>query len=218
MLLAHAPARALGAEHALGHHAADLGGGDAPAAGQSRARRGANAARRPGAALGAPQTTETACGPAGPRGRGECGGRARLAQLALDGLDLADHHAGQALRGQGGEAWPPRRPALTRRSASCAGGRSRVDELAQPAHREIFTAPRGELLEEAQVVLEEEADVVDAVLEHGHALDAHAERPARDLFRVVADVAQHVGMHHARAQDLEPAPTACRTGSRRRRT
>src|SRR5262245_22397940 len=62
-----------------------------------------------------------------------------------------------------------------------------------------------ELAEEAQVVLEEEADVVDPVLEHGHALDAHAERPPGDVFGIVAHVAQDLRMHHARTQDLQPA-------------
>src|SRR5436309_11733515 len=44
-----------------------------------------------------------------------------------------------------------------------------------------------------------------SVLEHRDAVDAHAEGPAGDLFRVVADVAQHLRVHHARAEDLEPA-------------
>src|SRR5262245_35441591 len=61
------------------------------------------------------------------------------------------------------------------------------------------------LSQEAEVVLEEEADVVDAVLQHGHALHAHAEGPPRDLFRVVADVAEDLGMDHARAEDLQPS-------------
>src|SRR5712691_9525078 len=61
------------------------------------------------------------------------------------------------------------------------------------------------LSEKPQVVLEEKPDVVDAVLEHGDTLDPHAERPPRDLFRIVADVAQHLRMHHSGAEDLEPA-------------
>ena len=62
-----------------------------------------------------------------------------------------------------------------------------------------------ELLEEAQVVLVEQADVVDAVLQHRDALDAHAEREAGDLLRVVADRFEDRRMHHAAAEDLEPA-------------
>ena len=41
-----------------------------------------------------------------------------------------------------------------------------------------------ELLEELQVVLEHQADVVDAVLQHGDALDADAEGEAGVLIRV----------------------------------
>src|SRR5215475_6022549 len=63
----------------------------------------------------------------------------------------------------------------------------------------------GELPEEAQVVVEEQADVVDPVLEDRDPVDAHAEGPARDLLGIVAAVAQHLGVDHARAQDLQPA-------------
>ena len=48
------------------------------------------------------------------------------------------------------------------------------------------------------------ADVVDAVLEHGDALRPHAEGEAGVDVRVVAGGAQHVGVHHARAEDLQP--------------
>src|SRR5215470_19115897 len=62
-----------------------------------------------------------------------------------------------------------------------------------------------ELSQEAQVVLEEQPEVVDSVLEHRDPLDPHAERPAGDYLGIVADVAQDLRMHHARTQDLEPA-------------
>src|SRR3989449_985537 len=71
-----------------------------------------------------------------------------------------------------------------------------------------------ELIEEAEVVLEEEADVVHAVLQHGDPLDAHAERPAGDLFGIVAHVLQHLGMHYPRAEDLQPARLAADAASR----
>src|SRR5699024_288199 len=54
-----------------------------------------------------------------------------------------------------------------------------------------------ELAQEAQVVLEHQADVVDAVLEHRDALKPDAERKAGVDFRVDAAVAQHVVVHHA---------------------
>src|SRR5918995_2008037 len=70
----------------------------------------------------------------------------------------------------------------------------------------------GELLQHAQVVGVEEADVVDAVAHHGHTVDAQAERKPRHLLRVVGDPPQtlvhrleHGGGHHSRAHDLQPA-------------
>src|SRR5499426_149540 len=76
-------------------------------------------------------------------------------------------------------------PALTRRSAACSAVSLRsTSSRTQPYG--IFIASR-ELSEEAQVVLEEEAQVVDAVLQHRDALDAHPERPARVVLGIVAD-------------------------------
>src|SRR5262249_19461980 len=72
----------------------------------------------------------------------------------------------------------------------------------------IRQALSSELLQEPQVVVEEQAQVRDAVLEHRDALDAHAEREALHLVRVVAvlaHVAKHVRVDHARAEDLDPA-------------
>ncbi|SVB25012.1 uncharacterized protein METZ01_LOCUS177866, partial [marine metagenome] len=44
------------------------------------------------------------------------------------------------------------------------------------------------LVEEAEVVFVEQADVADAVADHRDALDSEAERPAAPFFRVVPDV------------------------------
>src|SRR5690348_6459657 len=62
-----------------------------------------------------------------------------------------------------------------------------------------------ELGEEADVVLEEDLEVVDAVLEHRQAVHAHAESEAADLFRVVIHKAVDGGIDHARAEKLDPA-------------
>src|SRR5688572_28191560 len=59
--------------------------------------------------------------------------------------------------------------------------------------------------EEADVVLEEVADVADAVAEHREAVDAHAEGEARVARGVVAHALEHDRVHHAAAEDLEPA-------------
>ena len=62
-----------------------------------------------------------------------------------------------------------------------------------------------ELLEELQVVLEHQADVVDAVLQHGDALDANAEGEAGILIRVNVAVLQHFAVDNTAAQDFDPA-------------
>ena len=62
-----------------------------------------------------------------------------------------------------------------------------------------------ELLENAEVVLEERPDVRDVVLQHRHAIDPQAEREPAPLLGVDLDVAQHLRMHHAAAEDFHPA-------------
>src|SRR5207248_2064036 len=60
------------------------------------------------------------------------------------------------------------------------------------------------LPQEAQVVLEEHPEVGNAVTEQGDPLLAEAEREPRHLVGVVADVAEHVRIDHARAGHLDP--------------
>src|SRR5207247_3976249 len=70
------------------------------------------------------------------------------------------------------------------------------------------TEPSCELLQEANVVLEEDAEVRDAVLQHRDALDAHPEGEPLHAIGVVAvllDEPEHVGVDHAGAEDLDPA-------------
>ena len=75
----------------------------------------------------------------------------------------------------------------------------------------------GELLEEAHVAGVELADVGDAMLDHGDALDTHAEGEASDLFGVVgvvggvdfsaffSDCGEDGGVNHAAAKEFDPA-------------
>ena len=51
---------------------------------------------------------------------------------------------------------------------------------------------QSELFEEAQVVLEEQADIGDAILSHREALDAETEGPTGVLFAVDANNVKHV--------------------------
>src|SRR5208282_3342874 len=56
-------------------------------------------------------------------------------------------------------------------------------------------SPSSELLEEAQVVLEVQAQIGDAVAQHRDPLDPHAKREAGDALGVIAvfaDVGEHV--------------------------
>src|SRR5437016_12497708 len=71
-----------------------------------------------------------------------------------------------------------------------------------------------ELPQEADVVLEKDLDIVDAVLEHGETIDADAEGKATDFFRVVVDEAVDGGIDHAGAEEFNPSCTfALGTGS-----
>src|SRR3546814_16615270 len=56
----------------------------------------------------------------------------------------------------------------------------------------------------AQIGLVEDAQVRKAVLQHGDALNPHAEGEALVLVGIDAAVGQHLGMHHAAAEDLQP--------------
>ena len=69
------------------------------------------------------------------------------------------------------------------------------------------------LRQEADVVLVEMTDVVDVVLQHGDTLHAHTEGKAAVHGGVDAAHLQHVGMHHARAQDLDPALVLAQTAA-----
>ena len=58
----------------------------------------------------------------------------------------------------------------------------------------LFPSLTLELFEEAQVVLEHQADVVDAVLQHGDTLDTDTESKAGVYLRVNAAVFQHAAV------------------------
>ena len=83
--------------------------------------------------------------------------------------------------------------------AVAGGGR---DEVANPIRLKFSLR---KLLQEAHVAVEELLDVIDVVGHHGQPLDAHAEGEAAELFRVVADEAEDVGIDHARAEQFDPA-------------
>src|SRR3954447_5246366 len=59
----------------------------------------------------------------------------------------------------------------------------------------------------AQVGIIECAQVRDAVFQHRHPLDPHAERKALILGRVDAAVLEYLRMNHTAAEDYEPMAT-----------
>jgi len=62
-----------------------------------------------------------------------------------------------------------------------------------------------ELAKEAHIVLKKDLDVVDAVLEHGQAIHAHAEGEPADFLCIVVHEAIDGGIDHASAEEFDPA-------------
>ncbi len=188
---------ALGAQHALGRHAADLRRADRAMTGQHGPGRREG---RPHPGRGVRRAADDAEAlAAGAHAAQHETVPVTLAELPLDRFDLADHDALDV----GGDR--NKTPDLDTgvdeqlpRSLRCD---LEIDELADPAIGNLHA----KLTQEAQVVLEEQPQILDAVLQHRDPLDAHAERPARHFLGVVADVAQHVRVDHARAEDLQPS-------------
>ena len=80
--------------------------------------------------------------------------------------------------------------------------------------------PASELLQEAQVVLEQQAQVGHAVLEHRHAVDAEAEREALHVLRVVAVLLARTRTRSGRPcrrRRPRSSPFPCTAGRARRR-
>src|SRR4051812_36630082 len=104
-------------------------------------------------------------------------------------------------------------PVITRRLASSAGSMpgsqySRSQLYGTLIALSSSTGPSRELLQHPHVVVEEAPQVGDAVAQHRHPLHPDPEGEALDPFGVVAvalDEAEHVGVDHAGAEDLDPA-------------
>ena len=102
---------------------------------------------------------------------------------AHDVLDLESAHRQQMRELLGGEGW--------------------VDKRAQPVFRELhgvrMKSVRGlaELVQEAQVAIVEQAQIMDAVAQHGEALKAAAKRKPDVAFRIESHVLDHRGVYLA---------------------
>src|SRR5581483_5703285 len=75
-------------------------------------------------------------------------------------------------------------------------------------------ARAGDLLEESHVGIVEYSDIRDLVTADRDAPRPHAERPTRVPLAVDAGGLEDAGMHHARAQDLDPARALARGAAR----
>ena len=84
-------------------------------------------------------------------------------------------------------------PAIVSRPRVRASRHDGLDPFAQPGFAELHRPPARNCSQEAQVVLEVQPDVVDAVAQHRQALDAHAERVAGIALGVDADVRSTLG-------------------------
>src|SRR5262249_49243100 len=94
-------------------------------------------------------------------------------------------------------------------SASRRGPRARSRSRPSRATRTAGPSSAAhELVEEAEVVLEEQAQVVDPVPEHRDALGTHPEREALVPLRVQAPVAERDRVDHPGSQDRHPAAAA----------
>src|SRR2546426_475683 len=96
-------------------------------------------------------------------------------------------------------------PAPVSRSPTTAGSSVIVTYSASHAWLNFMRRSSGELGQEAQIVLVEQADVVDSVFQHGDALDPEPEREPGVALGVVADLLEHRGVHHPRAAHLDEA-------------
>src|SRR5882724_1946417 len=68
-----------------------------------------------------------------------------------------------------------------------------------------YTCFLWELPQEARVILEKDLNIVDAVLEHGQPIHAHAKGETADFFGVVIHETVDGGVDHARTEQFDPA-------------
>src|ERR1700682_5396237 len=93
---------------------------------------------------------------------------------------------------------------MVRRSASSRPAIGGLQKLLSQLSGMFMAAASCELLEEAQVAVEEEAQVVDAIAEHRQALEAGTESEADVALGIEPEVLHHRGVHLAGAGDLQP--------------
>src|SRR5699024_1825273 len=73
--------------------------------------------------------------------------------------------------------------------------------------------PLSELFQEPVVVLIQQTHIVDFIFQQRDTLQPHAESKSGVHFRVDTAHLEHMGMHHAASQDLDPAGSLTETAS-----
>src|SRR5215208_5370835 len=97
-------------------------------------------------------------------------------------------------------------PRRVSRSASCSGVRLMATySRSHESGTSIGSASARELVEEAHVRAHQLPHVADAVTIHGHPVQPEAHRIALEFIRVVAAIADDGRVHHAGAEERDPA-------------
>src|SRR5690348_1276931 len=163
----------------------------------------AQGTRKPFAAFGAPQTTcnarsrPTSTVQTRSRSASGCGATCVIVPTTTCAKDGAARTTSSTSK--------PAIVSLSHNAAVSIGGSTSVRN-----HRSENFMPgaSSELREEAQVVLVEQAQVVDAVAQHREAIGSDAERESLPALGIDVHRAQHVGMHLSCTRDLQPAAVA----------
>src|SRR3977135_692592 len=93
---------------------------------------------------------------------------------------------------------------MVRRSASSRPAIGGLQKLLSQLSGMFMAAASFELLEEAQVAVEKQAQIVDAIAQHRQALEAGTESEADVALGIEAEILHHGRMHLSRAGNLEP--------------
>src|ERR1700689_602123 len=94
---------------------------------------------------------------------------------------------------------------MVRRAPSSRASHGTSTHSLSQAQDSFMTSKSLELAQEAQVVLEEQPQIIDAVAQHCQAIDPGAEGITREALRIDPACFEDVRMHHAAAGDFEPA-------------
>src|SRR6185437_1713762 len=97
------------------------------------------------------------------------------------------------------------KPAIVSLSQSVAVSIGGSTSVRSQRSENFIAATSSELAQEAQIVLVEQAQIVDAVAQHREAIGSHAERDPLPPLGVDVHGAKHVRMHLSRTRDLQPA-------------